>query len=103
VLTALGEVQPRRGRGREPRLHFPQGGEHWFVIEATSEQLDVAKALAVVLSDRLPGVWLTLGRLYLRDGRFYRRKRDNTFKFRLVPVASVHLSRAIRASLRGVI
>jgi hypothetical protein len=86
-----------------PALHFPGGGDFWFLVEATESQADALKALAVVLSKRLPGVWLTLDRLYVRDGRFFRRKRDNTFKFRLVPSTSVHLPRAVRAALRGLV
>lgn len=84
-----------------PRLHFPTAGDYRFVVEAAAEQLEHAKALAVVLSKRLPGVWITLGTLYVRDGRFFRRKRDNTFKFRLVPAPSVHLPRETRSALRG--
>ena len=91
------------GGSSPPRLHFPQAGDYRFVVEATTEQLDAAQALAVVLSRRLPGVWLTLGRHYVRDGRFFRRKRDNTFKFRLVPATSVHLPRATRAALCGLV
>ena len=86
-----------------PRLHFPEQGDFWFVIEAVEDQLDVAKALGVVLSKRLPRAWMTLGRIHFRDGRFYRRKRDNTFKFRLVPSATVHLPRPVRAALRDIL
>lgn len=86
-----------------PPLHFPDDGDFWFVIEADDARLEEMKALGLALSKRLPGGWLTLGRLYFRDGKFFRRKRDNTFKFRIVPSTSTHLTRPIRAALRGLV
>ena len=101
--AAASEVIARLKPDPPPRLHFPEAGDYWFVVEAAHDQLDVAKALAVVLSKHLPGVWITLGRIYVRDGRFFWRKRDNTFKFRLVPSTNVHLPREMRAALRGLV
>ena len=86
-----------------PETHLPDGGDFWLVIEFPDEQVDLARALAVALSTKLPGLWLTLDRLYVRDGRFFRRKRDNTFKFRIVAATNVHLPREVRAELRGLI
>ena len=103
VEGAVNEVIARLKPDPPPRLHFPEAGDYWFVVEPAHDQLDLAKALAVVLSRRLPGVWITLGRIYVRDGRFFRRKRDNTFKFRLVPSTNVHLPREVRAALRGLV
>ena len=85
--------------GFSPELHFPDGGDFYFVAEYTQSQLDAARALALVISRRLPGVWLTLDRQFVRDGRFYRRERG--YKFDLVEATNVHLSRATRAALRG--
>ena len=103
VEAAACEVAARLKPDPLPRLHFPPAGDYWFVVEASQDQLDVAKALGVVLSKHLPGVWLAVGRLHFRDGRFFRRKRDNTFKFRLAPSPSVHLPREVRAALRGIV
>ena len=91
--------------GAEPlgRAHFPEGGDFWLVVEVSGADLPAAKGLAVALSRRLPGLWFTLDRLYVLDGRFYRRKRDNTFKFRLVPAPHVHIPRDVRSALRGVL
>jgi len=86
-----------------PRLHFPEAGDFWFIVEGQSAQVEDLKALGLVLSARLPGNWLTLDRLYTRDGQFFRRKRDGTFKLRLVPASSVHLTRTVRAAIRGMI
>jgi hypothetical protein len=103
VEETVTAVLARLAPDPRPRLHLPDAGDYWFVVETEVDQLDAAKALGVVLSARLPGVWLTLGRHFFRDGRFFRRKRDNTFKFRLVPSPSVHLPRQVRAALRGLI
>jgi hypothetical protein len=82
-----------------PALHFPDAGDFFFVAEYIESQLEPARALGLVLSRRLPGLWLTLDRLFVRDGRFFRRERG--FKFNLVEAGNVHLSRATRAALRG--
>ena len=86
-----------------PPLHFPEGGDFWFVVEADDARLEEMKALGLALSKRLPSAWLTLGRHYFRGGKFFRRKRDNTFKFRIVPSTSTHLARPMRAALRGLV
>lgn len=96
-------VAARLGWPRVPRADFPGDGDFWFVIEFPGGQLGDAMALAAVLSGRMPGLWLTLDRLYLRDGRFFRRKRSNTFKIRIVPAPGVHLSRDFRAALRSLL
>jgi hypothetical protein len=103
VEAAFDETIARLKPVPPPLLHFPEGGDFRFVVEAAHDQLDVAKALAVVLSKRLPTAWITLGRIYVREGRFFRRKRDNTFKFRLVPSTNIHLPREVRAALRGLL
>jgi hypothetical protein len=96
-------VADRLGADALRRAHFPEGGDFWMVVEVSVADLPAARGLAVALSRRLTGVWFTLDRLYVRDGRFYRRKRDNTFKFRLVPAPHVHVSRDVRSALRGVL
>lgn len=87
--------------GFEPAVHFPEAGDFYFVIELHEAQLEAARAMALILSRRLPGAWLTLDRLFVRDGRFYRRQRG--FKLQLVRASDVHLSRATRARLKGVL
>jgi hypothetical protein len=97
VEAARDEVAQRLGFS--PALHFPDGGDFYFVAEYAPAQLDAARALALVVSRRLPGVWLTLDRLFVRDARFFRRERG--YKFDLVEATNVHVSRATRAALRG--
>ena len=82
-----------------PALHYPDAGDFYFVAEYAPPQLDAARALALLISGRLPGVWLTLDRLFVRDCRFFRRERG--YKFNLVEATNVHLSRATRAALGG--
>ena len=53
----------------------------------------------MLLSRHLPGLWLVLDRLFIRDGRFFRRERG--FKMNLVEASNVHLTRAIRDAVRG--
>lgn len=85
--------------GFDPDLHLPPEGDYRLVAEVLPDDLESSKALALLLSLKLPGVWLVLGRLFVRDGRFHRRERG--WKLRLVPATNVHLPRDMRAALRG--
>ena len=87
--------------GYLPVVHWPPAGDYLFAVEVTPNELPEAKGLALVLSIGLPGVWLVFGRIFLRDGKFFRRERG--FKLNLVPAPNVHLSRPIRAALSGVL
>ena len=97
VEAARDDVAGRLGFA--PPLHFPDAGDFFFLAEYAEPQLDAARALALVVSRRLPGLWLTLDPLFVRDGRFFRRERG--YKFNLVEATNVHLSRSARAALRG--
>ena len=90
-----------RALGFEPPVHFPDEGEYWVVAEVEQRQIEAARALAVVWSRRVAGVWFTIDRLYVRDGKFYRRERG--YKFNLVEATNVHLAREVRGRLRGVL
>jgi hypothetical protein len=57
--------------------------------------------VVVALSRRLPGVWFTLGRVWVREGRFYRKRYG--YQLRVVPASNVHLTREVRGKLRGVV
>lgn len=84
-----------------PDLHWPAAGDYLFVAEVAPSRIPEARALVVVLSNQLPGMWLVLGRLFVRDATFYRRERG--FKLNLVPATNIHLTRPIRAALAGVL
>jgi hypothetical protein len=84
-----------------PTLHWPAAGDYLFMTEVPPEQIPEARALAMLLSRQFPGAWLVLGRVFVRDGCFFRRERG--FKLNLTPASNVHLSRPIRAALVGVL
>jgi hypothetical protein len=82
-------------------IDLPLKGDYLLIATIRREQLPQAVALAVVLSHALPGVWFELGRIFIRDGGFFRRERGK--KFRIVPTASLHVRRDLRAALRPVL
>jgi hypothetical protein len=82
-------------------IHRPPAGEYHFLIEYTPPQAPEILALAQMLSRRLPELWFVLDRLFVNAGVFHRRQFG--YKLNLVPATNVHLPRAIRASLRGVL
>ena len=90
-----------RRLGVAPPVHFPEAGDFHFVAEFSESESDAARALAVALSRRLAGIWLTVDRLFVRDGRFFRRERG--FKLNLVEATNVHLKRDVRAKLRDLV
>lgn len=99
VEAALAAVRERLGI--DPPAHFPDAGDFFFLAELDASQPHAGRALALVLSRRLPGLWLTIDRLFVRDGRFYRRERG--VKLNLVEATNVHLPRQTRAKLRGLL
>lgn len=99
VETVLGIVD--ECLGYRPAVHWPESGDYVFAIEVRPADLVAAQALATVLSVRIPDVWLVLGRLFVREGKFFRRNRG--YRLDLVPAASVNLPRPIRSALNGVL
>jgi len=82
-------------------IHRPSKGEYHFLIEFTPPQKPEILAFAQLLSRRLPDLWFVLDRLFVNAGVFHRRQFG--YKLNLVPATNVHLPRAIRAALRGVL
>ena len=62
---------------------------------------ELARAVGVVCSRRLPQTWWTLDALALLDGRFWRRERGRLLHLR--PAADVHLPRDVRARVRDLL
>ena len=85
--------------GYDPQPHLPDAGDFLLAMSVDEVDLPRAMAFAVLLSNALPAVWIILGRLYVRDGRFFRRERG--VKLNLIPAAKVHLTRQMRAAIRG--
>ena len=79
-------------------MRFSLAGEYHFLASVRRESVEEAKALAILLSRRLPELWLVLGKLFVRNGKFYRRELG--YKLNLVPATNVHLRRDIRAAIR---
>jgi hypothetical protein len=87
--------------GFAPDVHLPDAGDFYLVAHASEDRIEYLRATGAALSRRLPGLWLAVDRLFVRDGRFFRR--EKRFKFNLVEAKSVHLPRDVRAALRGML
>jgi hypothetical protein len=101
--AALAEVLEivRARLGTELTAHRGAQGAYHFVVEYSPQQAGEVLAVAQLLSRRLPDLWFVLDRLFVNGGVFYRRQFG--YKLKLVPATNVHLPRAVRAGLRGVI
>ena len=84
--------------GLDLDLHLPPAGEYLVIGQCAGEALPAALAAGLLLSHRLPGLWVVVGRLYVRNGTFYRRERG--VKLNLRPASNVHLSKPLRAAFR---
>ncbi|HSV14592.1 MAG TPA: hypothetical protein VLI90_10045 [Tepidisphaeraceae bacterium] len=82
-------------------IAYPPEGEYLLVGEAPRGYEEETKALAAALSSALPEQWFVLGRLFVKSGRFYRRRFG--YRMDVVPATDVHLPRAMRAKLKGLI
>ena len=91
----------RERLGFDPDLRSAQAGDYFFTAEVARAACEEAKGFALLLSKRLPGVWFVLGKLFVKDGRFFRRARG--FKLNLVAATNVHLTRPIRTALRDLL
>lgn len=85
--------------GYEPALHVSPAGDYHVVAEVNEAEIPFARALAILLSRRLPRTWFVVGTIFVKDGRFFRRERG--YGLNLIEATNVHLPRAIRAALRG--
>ena len=102
VAWVLSSVAERLGTDAAAwSVQLPPAGEFFLVGQVPSAQEEVGRALAVALSRALPDHWFVLGRLFVRDGRFYRRRRG--YRLELVPATDVHLPRDMRSKLRGLV
>ncbi len=85
--------------GYDPRPHVETAGDYFLAMTVSHADLPFAMAFAVLLSQAFPGLWFILGRLYVKDGQFFRRERG--FKLNLVRATNVHLSREMRRAMGG--
>jgi hypothetical protein len=96
IERSVAEVAEHLGLYVAP--HFPRDGDYHFACEVDAGEAEETKALAVLISSRLPELWFVLGRTYLKRGQFHRRAYG--FKLKLVPASNVHLTRPLRAAVR---
>lgn len=102
VAWVLSSVADRLGLDLTPwALNLPAAGEYFLLGRVPPEMNDAGRAVAVALSRAVPDHWFVLGRLFLLDGHFYRRRRG--YRLDLVRAADVHLRRDVRARLRGLV
>jgi hypothetical protein len=82
-------------------FHWPGHGEYFVVGEWSIEQEDAARGFAVALSAATPELWWVVGRLFVKAGRFFRRRRG--YELELSPARDVHLPRELRQTLAGLV
>jgi hypothetical protein len=88
--------------GPLPAVHRGVAGEYHFLAEfGGGAQTQAVRALALLLSRRLPDLWFVADHLLVHGGVFYRRQFG--YKLKLVPASDVHLTRAMRSALKGVL
>jgi len=93
LCTALSE---RLVLAIEP--HFPPDGDYRLAIQLPGNRWLEGKAAAKTLSLHLPGVWLTLGRVFVRDGIFFNRERG--YKLTLRESSHHRVTREMAAAVR---
>ena len=91
----------RRHFGIDLPIHLVPAGEYFAIARIARTQLSAALATAVLISQTFPGTWIVVDRLFVRDGRFFRRERG--VKLRLRPATNVHLTKSLRAALNRAI
>ena len=82
-------------------FHWPAHGEYHVVGEWPIGEEDSARGVAVALSAATPELWWVVGRLFVKAGRFYRRRRG--YELELSPARDVHLPRELRLTLAGLV
>lgn len=91
-------LSDRLGVALEP--HFPDGNEYAMVLTLPAAAFSEGLATAKVLSIHLPACWLTLGRVFIRDGKFFVRERG--YKLTLRRSSHHHVPRELAAKIRGI-
>ena len=99
-VTALSAAVNAR-LGTDVGLHCSADGEYHAVAAVPAEVEPHGRAMAVALSRAVPGLWFVFGRLFVRDGRFFRRRRG--YRLEMVAAADVHLARDVRSKLKGLL
>jgi hypothetical protein len=98
ILNAI--TQTARDR-LETAVNFiqPPAGEYHVMADFPRAQIHAARAIALLLSHRLPDHWFVVDRLFVKSRVFFRRRFG--YKLQLVEANNIHLPRAIRAAIKG--
>ncbi len=87
--------------GFDPSPHLPPDGDYHLVCSVAPSEEAQARAFALALSKQFRQTWFVIGRLFVRDRAFWRRRFGT--QLTLVRASNVHLPRELRMALRGII
>jgi hypothetical protein len=86
--------------GVEIAPEFPHAGDYFLAIQLPTQAWPEDLAIARAISQQLPGCWLTLGRVFIRDGVFYNREKG--WKLTLVESRHHRVPAVIARKLREI-
>jgi hypothetical protein len=87
--------------GFDPLPHLPPDGDYHLICAVAPSQEAEARAFALALSKQFRQTWFVIGRLFVRDQTFWRRRFAT--QLTLVRASNVHLPRELRSLLKGII
>ncbi len=87
--------------GYDPSLHLPPDGDYYLVSAVAPSEEVQARAFALALSKQFRQTWFVVGRLFVRDRAFWRRRFGT--QLTIARASNVHLPRELRSVLRGII
>lgn len=87
--------------GYRAELYWAGEGDYHFVSSIAGGDLGLAQALGLAISRVRPELWLTCGRLLVRDGRFYRRRRG--VRLELVEATGVRVPKDLHRIVADVV
>jgi hypothetical protein len=99
-IAAISELA-REHFGTDIAFHSTADGEFHALASVNAQDRPAILATAVLLSRMFPGLWITVGRIFARDGRFFRRRRG--VKLIIRPATNVHLTREHRKLLQEIL
>ena len=80
---------------------LPSAGDFHLAVPIPAADEPAARGLVAAASAAAPHLWFTLGRLFVKNGRFHRRERGYKLNLRLA--SDVHVPREVRGALKGLL
>ena len=99
VAAVLAEAAGRLLMDLDPAL--PPAGDFHLAVPIPAADEPAARGLVAAISVAAPHLWFTLGRLFVKNGRFHRRERG--YKLNLRFASDVHVPREVRGALKGLL